>query len=766
MTDLFTERDKKKAKAFVKGANTGIAQILGFPVDMVNMAPLLLNLLPGKQGMQPFSEKPVGGSQTFKDLMAAGNVGTYKDIQSIPKDEYEAGILGMLSSEALTSLIPISQLVKGLPRGSKTVLPQQTTTGVDLSRRNLLKKAGAAAVATAVSPSIIKGIGDLVPPAPAAKVAKVGLKGALGSAVAKAQKLRDLYFDANKVIKEGSSSPMEAVDSLSQSMKIGEEMDSVTLSMNKDLDKVLKDAGDFSKFSDDELIALAEMKLDIVHMMRTGKGPNGFVRSGDPLRRKDVSKALDEAINARGLREQLRDIGLERTMQAIEGKRSSKPSAGMSGINLPSDIIPKMLPSSGQATKSIFAPESKKGRQLLIVSCSNNKCPDVGNMKALDRYTGQLFTKMKAEGIPPNVDIAILSAKHGLIRSDTEIEKYDQLMTPEIRDKFISDPEQMKKIRDTMAGDYDKVFVTGGKNYRDVIDAAASGLNYEVIKKKAPGLTQQAVTDKLKEAKGIKVNRAKPTDLAFHYSSYTDDQIKNFDIKKIEQRQLGSYETAGEKKIDHEGSADTTFESILGLHVGTPKAAHDRALRTNYVGFFTKQSEKVRYELPDDEFIKNEDMIPMGSYYSLDIDTSKPYTNPKDELGIWSEGDLEDHIIKILDKDPVVADLLEKQKKATGDEFFSILEKRQQAEMKAFRKFRKSLAEQGFTNVPYYNRMEDPGSISQIMLIDRPKGDKVIKSKITSEPMAQGGVAGLSDIARDMFKGPKGIGAYQPFMVG
>ena len=86
--------------------------------------------------------------------------------------------------------------------------------------------------------------------------------------------------------------------------------------------------------------------------------------------------------------------------------------------------------------------------------------------------------------------------------------------------------------------------------------------------------------------------------------------------------------------------------------------------------------------------------------------------------------------------------------------------------MKAFRKFRKSLAEQGFTNVPYYNRMEDPGSISQIMLIDRPKGDKVIKSKITAEPMEKGGVAGLSDIARDMFKGPKGIGAYQPFMVG
>ena len=32
--------------------------------------------------------------------------------------------------------------------------------------------------------------------------------------------------------------------------------------------------------------------------------------------------------------------------------------------------------------------------------------------------------------------------------------------------------------------------------------------------------------------------------------------------------------------------------------------------------------------------------------------------------------------------------------------------------------------------------------------------------------MAKGGIAGLSDVARDMFKGPKGIGAYQPFMIG
>ena len=145
MTDLFTERDKKKAKAFVKGANTGIANLLGFPVDattfVINSSPLLLNLLPGKQDMKPFSIKnPVGGSQTFKDLMAEGNVGTYKDLESIPKNEYAAGVTGMLSSEALLSLVPISQLVKGLPKGSKTISSKQEAPVVDVSKRDFLKR--------------------------------------------------------------------------------------------------------------------------------------------------------------------------------------------------------------------------------------------------------------------------------------------------------------------------------------------------------------------------------------------------------------------------------------------------------------------------------------------------------------------------------------------------------------------------------------------------------------------------------------------------
>ena len=762
MTDLFTERDKKKAKAFVKGANTGIAQILGFPVDMVNMAPLLLNLLPGKQGMQPFSGKPVGGSQTFKDLMAAGNVGTYKGIESIPKDEYGAGIAGMLSAEALTSLIPISQLVKGLPKGSKTVLPQQTATGVDLSRRDLLKKAGAAAVATAVSPSIIKELGDVLPSGATTKAVKAGAKSGIALATSLAKRLSDLGAKKDQVFNQRSNRMSNAIettealsDYLTRTNKINDEMNAVTVQLNDTVEKLVKGKGyeDFMKMPENEFLELARLTNKVVHNFRNKAGE--IVGSLDPLREPKVQEALDKAITDRGLRPQMAEEFAEEVLGALrlsDDKRGGLPPMDLSGLDLP-----KMLPSSGQATKSIFAPEAKKGRQLLIVSCSNNKCPDVGNMKALDRYTGQLFTKMKAEGIPPNVDIAILSAKHGLIRSDTEIEKYDQLMTPEIRDKFINDPEQMNKIRDTMAGDYDKVFVTGGKNYRDVIDAAASGLNYEVIKKKAPGLTQQAVTDKLKEAKGIKVDRSNPTEPAFHYSTYTDKQIKNFSIEKVEE----AY-----------SDADTNYSSILGLHVGTPEAAAQRSRSNLKAGYFTKDSDKVSYAKPTDQFtlnydFKDEDMIPMGSYYALDIDTSKPFKNPNSKTGLWTERELDNYIIEEIDRNPTVSALYKQKSVETrGDKIFELNKKIGDAEKEAFEIFRKGLASKGFTNIPYINAVEDRGSISQIMLIDRPKGDKVIKSKITAEPMEKGGVAGLSDIARDMFKGPKGIGAYQPFMVG
>ena len=85
-------------------------------------------------------------------------------------------------------------------------------------------------------------------------------------------------------------------------------------------------------------------------------------------------------------------------------------------------------------------------------------------IKAIDRYLGPVF-QTKAQGIPENVDVAIMSAKHGLIRSNTPLKNYNEKMTKAKAQSFKNDPDQLNRIKNTMTG-YDKVIVQGGKTIR------------------------------------------------------------------------------------------------------------------------------------------------------------------------------------------------------------------------------------------------------------------------------------------------------------
>lgn len=53
------------------GAREGAANVLGLPVDAVNNAPRLLNLLPGVEGVGPISDRPIGGSEQIGEMFAA-----------------------------------------------------------------------------------------------------------------------------------------------------------------------------------------------------------------------------------------------------------------------------------------------------------------------------------------------------------------------------------------------------------------------------------------------------------------------------------------------------------------------------------------------------------------------------------------------------------------------------------------------------------------------------------------------------------------------
>ena len=122
----------------------------------------------------------------------------------------------------------------------------------------------------------------------------------------------------------------------------------------------------------------------------------------------------------------------------------------------------------------------------------------------------------------------------------------------------------------------------------------------------------------------------------------------------------------------------TQAMSRLGPHVGTRAAAEAR------IKAFPKDAEA-------------------GQMLKLKADTRRPFLNPRTK-GPWSEADLEDLISRVADEHGV--------------------DRRQAAPL-----MRRMLSDQGYTDIPYTNNVEDAGSISNIMLVDRPKGSDAVLRK-------------------------------------
>lgn len=134
---------------------------------------------------------------------------------------------------------------------------------------------------------------------------------------------------------------------------------------------------------------------------------------------------------------------------------------------------------------SLYPNESKAGRKLLVVGCCKTKTPDSESgekfMPAEKRYVGELFKVLKKRGIPKNVDVAILSAKDGLIHPLTPIENYDVRMNPKQKEKLLSDANIVNRIKNTVDG-YDEVFVAAGQDYRNFLDDVTGRASYKTYK--------------------------------------------------------------------------------------------------------------------------------------------------------------------------------------------------------------------------------------------------------------------------------------------
>jgi predicted GNAT family acetyltransferase len=152
--------------------------------------------------------------------------------------------------------------------------------------------------------------------------------------------------------------------------------------------------------------------------------------------------------------------------------------------------------------------------------------------------------------------------------------------------------------------------------------------------------------------------------------------------------------------------------SQLGPHVGTPQAAEAR-----YMGF-----------------AKPEGVPPaMGFTLPMKADLSKPFMNPATGKP-WTEMELEMFISDVADENGV--------------------ERRLIAPI-----MRERLAKEGYTSIPYLNDVEDAGSVSNIMLADRPAGsDAVLRSRFAKFDPA---MRASKNISAGAAVGAAGLGASQ-----
>ena len=107
------------------------------------------------------------------------------------------------------------------------------------------------------------------------------------------------------------------------------------------------------------------------------------------------------------------------------------------------------------------------GKNLLILPCSKQK-KQLDKVTALDLYDGPFYRVAKKFNLQ-NIDILIVSAKYGLIRSNELISYYDQQMTIERVREISADTRQ--KLRVILNNNnYNEIFINLGKTYMLVLD--------------------------------------------------------------------------------------------------------------------------------------------------------------------------------------------------------------------------------------------------------------------------------------------------------
>ena len=114
-------------------------------------------------------------------------------------------------------------------------------------------------------------------------------------------------------------------------------------------------------------------------------------------------------------------------------------------------------------------------KNLLLIGCSQRKVKTSEPLAAAELYDGPTYRclrKMYRGGRNlENVDVLIISAKHGLLTAQQPIYDYDQHMTLHRSDELRPDiQDRLKHVISSKEGGYDEVYINLGKNYRRTLE--------------------------------------------------------------------------------------------------------------------------------------------------------------------------------------------------------------------------------------------------------------------------------------------------------
>lgn len=134
---------------FAQEAARGVTNVVGAPVDLVNASPMLLNLLPGEQGMTPMTDRPIGGSEHLWDVLtkprdALQAVSGSEVGDSSPDNAFER-IGGRVAEELGAAALPGAGVLLGAARkgvkGARAM--QQSAVPAERMLGSLLESAAA-----------------------------------------------------------------------------------------------------------------------------------------------------------------------------------------------------------------------------------------------------------------------------------------------------------------------------------------------------------------------------------------------------------------------------------------------------------------------------------------------------------------------------------------------------------------------------------------------------------------------------------------------